>query len=145
MKARFKARRQNMLDQPWDRSSIFSIPYREKLPAPRPYLTSTPFLPPLYEMMDWITYGATQIDFRLICADRKTMAIDVHPDSSVVVLSTKGSDSILIRETLKRTASCIVTQPDLRLAVQPLTWCLCTYHVLPYGENARLSCTSIYH
>ena len=72
-------------------------------------------------MMDSVTYGSTKIDFSLKYADRKTMGIKVHPDSSVVVLSPLGSDIKKIREKVKTKAAWILKQQDFFLSFHPLT------------------------
>ena len=57
-----------------------------------------------------IKYGRKTIDFRLIRSNRKTLAIDVHPDLSVVVTAPKDAADSAVREKMQKRASWIIKQ-----------------------------------
>ncbi|MEZ6142555.1 MAG: SprT family zinc-dependent metalloprotease [Zavarzinella sp.] len=57
-----------------------------------------------------IQYGRKQIEFQLLYSDRKTLAIDVHPDLSVVVTAPKDAEDEAVEERMHKRASWIVQQ-----------------------------------
>ncbi|MCA9090899.1 MAG: M48 family metallopeptidase [Planctomycetaceae bacterium] len=57
-----------------------------------------------------IQYGRKQIEFQLLYSDRKTLAIDVHPDLSVVVTAPKDAEDEAVEEKMHKRASWIVHQ-----------------------------------
>ncbi|QDU73760.1 hypothetical protein Pan97_07590 [Bremerella volcania] len=57
-----------------------------------------------------IQYGRKRIEYQLLYSARKTLAIDVHPDLSVVVTAPKGADDNAIDEKMHKRAAWIVQQ-----------------------------------
>jgi len=57
-----------------------------------------------------IQYGRKRIEFQLLYSARKTLAIDVHPDLSVVVTAPKDTDDSTVEEKIRKRASWIVQQ-----------------------------------
>jgi predicted metal-dependent hydrolase len=57
-----------------------------------------------------IQFGHKQIDYRLRYAARKTLAIDVHPDMSVVVTAPTGSTDEAVVQRVRKRAAWIVQQ-----------------------------------
>lgn len=58
----------------------------------------------------FFTYGKKTIDYSLIYADRKTMEIAVHPDSTVIVKAPIDSELSLIEKKLLKRARWILKQ-----------------------------------
>lgn len=57
-----------------------------------------------------VQFGRTRIEYRLRYAARKTLAIDVHPDLSVVVTAPAGSADAAVAERVHKRAAWIVQQ-----------------------------------
>ena len=57
-----------------------------------------------------LQYGRTRIDYRLGYSSRKTLAIDVHPDLSVVVTAPAGSTDEAVEQRVRKRAAWIVQQ-----------------------------------
>ena len=57
-----------------------------------------------------VRYGRTRIDYRLGYSSRKTLAIDVHPDLSVVVTAPAGSTDEAVEQRVRKRAAWIVQQ-----------------------------------
>lgn len=57
-----------------------------------------------------IQYGRKRIAFELCYSDRKTLAIDVHPDLSVVVTAPKEADDSVVAQKMQKRAAWIVQQ-----------------------------------
>ncbi len=57
-----------------------------------------------------VQFGRTRIEYRLRYAARKTLAIDVHPDLSVVVTAPTGSPDEAVAERVHKRAAWIVQQ-----------------------------------
>lgn len=57
-----------------------------------------------------IQYGRKQIEYQLSYSARKTLAIDVHPDLSVVVMAPKNTDDSAVEEKMHKRASWIIQQ-----------------------------------
>lgn len=57
-----------------------------------------------------LEYGSQSLEFELCFADRKTMAIEVHPDKSIVVKAPTGTERIDIEEKLIKRARWIIRQ-----------------------------------
>ena len=52
-----------------------------------------------------IQYGRRRIDYRLSYSARQTMAIDVHPDLSVVVTAPKDADDATVEKKMHKRAA----------------------------------------
>ena len=57
-----------------------------------------------------VLYGRKRIDFQLVYSQRKTLAIDVHPDLSVVVTAPREATDEAVEEKLNKRAAWIVKQ-----------------------------------
>ncbi|QDT91741.1 M48 family metallopeptidase [Gimesia algae] len=57
-----------------------------------------------------IQYGRKKINYDLSYSSRKTLAIDVHPDLSVIVMAPKDTDDSAVEEKMHKRASWIVQQ-----------------------------------
>ena len=57
-----------------------------------------------------IQFGRRQIAFQLLYSARKTLAIDVHPDLSVVVTAPQDADDSAIEEKMQKRAAWIIQQ-----------------------------------
>ena len=57
-----------------------------------------------------IQYGRRRIDFQLLYSSRKTLAIDVHPDLSVVVTAPENTEDAAVEQKIHKRASWIVQQ-----------------------------------
>lgn len=57
-----------------------------------------------------IQYGRKTIDYQLRYADRKTLAIDVHPDLSVVATAPHDADDAVVEQKMRKRAGWIVKQ-----------------------------------
>jgi predicted metal-dependent hydrolase len=57
-----------------------------------------------------IQYGRKRIEYQLLYSARKTLAIDVHPDLSVVVTAPKDTDDTAVEQKMHKRASWIVQQ-----------------------------------
>jgi predicted metal-dependent hydrolase len=57
-----------------------------------------------------VQYGRKRIEYRLEYSARKTLAIDVHPDLSVVVTAPNDSDDAAVEQRVKKRAAWIVQQ-----------------------------------
>ena len=57
-----------------------------------------------------IRYGLKRIEFQLLYSARKTLAIDVHPDLSVVVTAPKDTDDSAVEKKVHKRAPWIVQQ-----------------------------------
>lgn len=57
-----------------------------------------------------IQYGRKKINYDLSYSSRKTLAIDVHPDLSVVVTAPKDADDSAVKEKMQKRASWIIKQ-----------------------------------
>lgn len=57
-----------------------------------------------------IQFGRKRIDFQLSYSNRKTLAIDVHPDLSVVVTAPTNTDDFAVEQKMHKRASWIVQQ-----------------------------------
>lgn len=55
-------------------------------------------------------YGRKRIEYRLDYSARKTLAIDVHPDLSVVVTAPNDSDDVAVEQRVEKRAAWIVQQ-----------------------------------
>ena len=55
-------------------------------------------------------YGRKRIEFQLLYSDRKTLAIDVHPNLSVVVTAPKDADDVAVEQKMHKRAAWIVQQ-----------------------------------
>ena len=60
-----------------------------------------------------IQYGRRRIAYQLRYSSRKTLAIDVHPDLTVVVTAPKGTDDATVEQRVRKRASWIVKQQRL--------------------------------
>jgi predicted metal-dependent hydrolase len=61
-------------------------------------------------LMHRVKYGTTNIFFEIQRANRKTLAIEVHPDSSVHIIAPKASSYIEIEKKVIKRANWIVKQ-----------------------------------
>lgn len=59
-----------------------------------------------------ITYGQATIKFTLKFSQRKTLSIDVNPDSSVIVTAPQGKDLEVIKTKVHKRAHWILKQQD---------------------------------
>jgi predicted metal-dependent hydrolase len=66
-------------------------------------------------------YGCHSIDYTLLYCERKTMEIAVHPDCSVVVKASPGSDISLIEKKICKRARWILRQRNYFLQFTPKT------------------------
>lgn len=57
-----------------------------------------------------IQYGRKRIEFQLLYSSRKTLAIDVHPDLSVVVTAPNDADNSVVEQKMHKRAAWIVQQ-----------------------------------
>lgn len=57
-----------------------------------------------------IQYGRKQIEYQLSYSTRKTLAIDVHPDLSVVVMAPEDAADAAIHEKMQKRASWVIQQ-----------------------------------
>lgn len=57
-----------------------------------------------------IRYGRKRIEFQLLYSPRKTLAIDVHPDLSVVVTAPQDTDDFAVEQKMHKRAAWIVQQ-----------------------------------
>jgi predicted metal-dependent hydrolase len=57
-----------------------------------------------------IQYGRRRIEFQLLYSGRKTLAIDVHPDLSVIVTAPKNTEDAAVEKKMHKRASWIVQQ-----------------------------------
>jgi predicted metal-dependent hydrolase len=57
-----------------------------------------------------IQFGRKRIEYRLQYSARKTLAIDVHPDLSVIVTAPAGSEDSAVEKRVKKRAAWIVQQ-----------------------------------
>lgn len=57
-----------------------------------------------------IQYGRKRIEFQLLYTARTTLAIDVHPDLSVVVTAPKDADDAAVEQKMHKRAAWIVQQ-----------------------------------
>ncbi len=57
-----------------------------------------------------IQYGRKRIEFQLVYSARKSLAIDVHPDLSVVVTAPKDTDDSAVEQKIHKRAAWIVQQ-----------------------------------
>ncbi len=57
-----------------------------------------------------IQYGRKRIEFQLLYSARTTLAIDVHPDLSVVVTAPKDADDAAVEQKIHKRAAWIVQQ-----------------------------------
>lgn len=57
-----------------------------------------------------IQYGRRRIEYQLRYADRKTLAIDVHPDLSVVATAPHDADDAIVEQKMRKRAAWIVKQ-----------------------------------
>jgi predicted metal-dependent hydrolase len=57
-----------------------------------------------------VQFGRKRIEYRLGYSSRKTLAIDVHPDLSVVVTAPTGSTDEAVEQRVKKRAAWIVQQ-----------------------------------
>lgn len=57
-----------------------------------------------------IQFGRRRIEFQLLYSARRTLAIDVHPDLSVIVTAPKNTDDAAIEQKLYKRAAWIVQQ-----------------------------------
>jgi len=68
-----------------------------------------------------IKYGTSSIKFDLQFADRKTLGIQVHPNSKVYVVAPIDSDLKKIKAKVKSKANWILKQQEFFLSFHPLT------------------------
>jgi predicted metal-dependent hydrolase len=66
-----------------------------------------------------VAYGTQTISFELVHSDRDTVAIHVHPDTSVLVDAPMGSDYDLVTERVRKKAKWITKQQRLYAQHQP--------------------------
>jgi predicted metal-dependent hydrolase len=57
-----------------------------------------------------IQFGRRRIEFQLLYSGRKTLAIDVHPDLSVIVTAPKDADDEAVEKKMHKRAAWIVQQ-----------------------------------
>ncbi|MHB0960109.1 MAG: M48 family metallopeptidase [Pirellulaceae bacterium] len=57
-----------------------------------------------------IQFGRKRIEFQLLYSARKTLAIDVHPDLSVVVTAPEDTDDSAVEQKLHKRAAWIIQQ-----------------------------------
>lgn len=57
-----------------------------------------------------LEYGTTTIEYHVVFAERTTLAIHVHPDSSVIVEAPEGTDLAVIQERVHKRAAWILRQ-----------------------------------
>ena len=57
-----------------------------------------------------IQFGRKRIEFQLLYSSRKTLAIDVHPDLSVIVTAPKNTEDVAVEQKMHKRASWIVQQ-----------------------------------
>ena len=57
-----------------------------------------------------LQFGNTIIEYHLNFAQRKTVAIDIHPDSQVIITAPEGSDPAAIEELIRKRARWILRQ-----------------------------------
>jgi predicted metal-dependent hydrolase len=68
-----------------------------------------------------IVYAKETIGFKVVCVNRKTMEIAVHPDGSVVIKVSEGSNFAEIRKRVYRRAGWIKKQLDYFRQFEPRT------------------------
>ena len=68
-----------------------------------------------------ISYGSHKFDVRVEYRDRKTMAISVLPDSSIVAVAPMGTALEDIQQRLRKRARWIKKQVDYFTQFKPLT------------------------
>lgn len=61
-------------------------------------------------MLYTLQFGTTTIEYEVIYADRKTLAIHVHPDTRVIVEAPEHTDLALIEERVYKRAAWILRQ-----------------------------------
>ena len=66
-----------------------------------------------------ITYGTTEIDFSITKTDRKTLSIEVHPDTSVNIIAPKTATIEDIQAKVLKRASWIIKQKEYFEAFLP--------------------------
>ena len=57
-----------------------------------------------------LQFGNTLIEYSLNFSERKTVAIDIHPDAQVIVSAPEGSEPAVIEELLRKRARWILRQ-----------------------------------
>lgn len=77
--------------------------------------------PSIQKMKASIKYGNLLIKFDLQFADRKTLGIQVHPNSKVYVTAPVNSDLTKIKAKVKSKANWILKQQEFFLSFHPLT------------------------
>src|SRR5690554_5461316 len=60
--------------------------------------------------MQYIAYGTTTLEFNLEYSDRKSMAIEVHPDKSIVIKAPLNTDRAEIDKRILKRGSWIIRQ-----------------------------------
>lgn len=58
----------------------------------------------------FLKYGTQTIEYELTFAPRKTLAVQVHPDLSVIVKAPEGTDATLVEQKVLKRAAWIVKQ-----------------------------------
>lgn len=66
-----------------------------------------------------VEFGKTKIEYTLRYSARKTLAIDVHPDLSVVVTAPTGSPDDAVVQRVKKRAAWIIQQQRFFLTYLP--------------------------
>ena len=72
-------------------------------------------------MKNTIEYGKSSIEYTLKFKDRKTLNIQVHPDSTVHVIAPLETPQEKIQEKIRSKASWIIKQQDFFISFHPLT------------------------
>ena len=66
-----------------------------------------------------LQFGNTIIEYRVDFAQRKTVAIDIHPDSRVSITAPEGSELTVIEELIRKRAGWILRQQQQFSAYAP--------------------------
>ena len=61
---------------------------------------------------DAVLFGREAIRFKLFFVDRKTMEIAVHPDQTVIVKASVGTDYTAVEQKIRKRAGWIKRQLD---------------------------------
>lgn len=72
-------------------------------------------------MNNYIDFGSSRIEYRLIYSDRKTLGITVTPEMEVLVKAPEGSAFEKIEEILRKKAPWILRQQSFFLSFHPKT------------------------
>lgn len=72
-------------------------------------------------LMESVAYGSRKIDFQVRRTARKTLAIEVHPDSSVQLIAPENSSLVDLKQKVVKRGKWIVKQQDYFETFLPTT------------------------